>query len=503
MTHLHELAQLVGPTYHIPQTDESQDTTLAEFLQLVRQPGTDLPSAAAALGLDPADPAFRKLKHRLKFYLLNEATALDPADRNSDVRDRRYAYVWKLIAVGKQLRKRLDSDILLAYLEEAFRISEEADFLEAAYVSATMLRRQYTNRRYDAEKYVYYRDQAAYYRRAVQDYQDVVADLNEVYYLRNAQASEADILKVADDAYRRRCRLLERYEQPIICYLVYLLELNPYLITNDYAGVVAVAERALRYLDGREDTLPVMYQVFEANLSVAYTQLNDYEKGMAFARRLLQKTEPEEHNYIKVYELMLILSLRGRKYQEAYRIYRSIDGQTLRSDLATYYRETFRIIEAYLYLLVRMGRVVPEATDDAFTRFRVKRFINSFEHAGLEKSHRNVHLLIIELVDQLLNRQHRRTAHSIEAITKYGRRHLNEPGRERIRYFLRALAQLSEQRFHRAAVQRHSEWYIKSIARYPIEESKLDYYMELIPYDELWGMLLEQLGFERVRMRGR
>ena len=504
MTQLSELVALAGPGLVFPQHDPAQQSLASLYDYFLRQgEHATYVGAAAAVALEASSPAFRKLQQDLQLRLLAVITTPTVEERSSENRQQRYHYIWKVIALGQQLRTSRSSVLLLPYLEEAYRMSEESELVEAAYLVATMLRRQYTNRRFDDDKYRYYRDRAAHYRPLCRAYQDAVSDLNEVYYQRNIGTDSESLEAYAQQAYLRHAHLVEAYDITMISYIVYLLELNPALLRNDYDGVIAVARRALTYLEGRQHVLPTMLQVLESNLTVAYTQRNDYDNGMRYARRLLGRTRREEFNYVKVYELMMVLSLRAAKFQEAYRLYREIDSEVTARSLNAYYQETFRIIEAYLYVLVSVGEVVPDADDETFDRFRVKRFLNSFEHVVAEKGSRHVHLLLIELIDQLIHRQHQRTSLSVEAVNKYVQRHLRGSGTERLRYFLKALTQLVEQQYHRTAVARHGARFIEKLRRYPLEESKLDYYMELIPYDKLWELLMGQLKNERVRGRRR
>ena len=502
MKQLAELVELLGTDYKLCTCNTKQDEavrTLFDYLQDTDTPQAE--DAAQLFDLDPGEPAFRKLKHQLKLQLINALTEIQTASRSDDRRKRAFAYVWKLIAIGKQLRTSVGSRVLLPFLQEAYRLAETEEMVDAAFQCATMLRRQYVNRQFDREKYLHYAAEADRYREISRCYQDVVTDFNHIVYLRNVRANEKEIREVAVASHKRHCAAIDKHDMAVISYIVYLTELNIYLVDRDYEGVIRVAERALDYLGNKPAAQPTMFQVFEANLTVAYTQLNDYERGTQFARRLLDKTNPSDFNYLKVYELLLILALRAGRFQEAYETYLSIRPDTLRRNMLSYYYETFRIIEAYLYLLIGLQQIEPQAEDRTFQRFRISRFLNSFEHATQEKSSRNVHLLIIEIVDHVIHRRHHKSVYSIEAVGKYATRHLKGKDFERVRYFLKALAQLSTQQFHRAAVERHTTRYIKSMQRIPLEESRLDYFMELIPYEVLWGLILDQLGYKRIRLR--
>ncbi|CAH1000275.1 hypothetical protein LEM8419_01426 [Neolewinella maritima] len=502
MRELSELIALLGPDFSIERPNDSIDPNVVDLFHLLHRPDPACGDAIAAhFELDPSSTALCALREDLQLRLLDAVTSVHRPGAADNRRDRDFSYVWKLITVAKQLRKHIASEVLLPYLEEAFRMAEDLEFVEAAYTSATMLRRQYANRRFDAEKYQYYRERAAHHQDVSRAYQDIVAVVNELFYLRNTQAAEQEIRTLALKAHRRFAPCIEAYDVTMVSYLVYLLELNVHLVDSAYPAVIEVATTALRYLAQRPRALPTMYQVFEANLAMAYAQINDYTNGMTFARRMLNKTSAGEHNYFKVYELMLILALRAGRFQTAYEIYHSMDTEVMESNMVSYYRETFRILEAYLYLLVSMEQIVPEAGDLTFQRFRIARFINSFEHASSEKSHRNVHLLIIQLVDQVIRQQHQKSALTLEAVAKYAQRYLNGKGYERLRYFLKALAQLSTQGYHRAAVERHTEKHITALKRYSLETSTLEYYMEVIPFELLWSLLLDQLGYKRIRMR--
>lgn len=500
MTQLVELVRLFGSKPKLCTCSNTAGKHSKALLKYIRTTATPTDQdAAAALGLPKRCSSYRKAKHLLKLDLLNAASAIKPNDRERDNRKRSYAYVWKLIAIAKQLRTSTDSEVLLSYLEEAYERASKDEMLDAAYQAATMLRRQYNNRRFDAERYALYRDRAAYYGELTQAYQKVVADLNEITYLRNSRANTDTIRAQASAYFEANAPLIERYDVAAISYIVFLTELNARLADQDYAGVIEVAQRALNYLLEKPTVQPAMFQVFEANLTVAYTQLNDYENGMTFARRLLANTSPEEYNYLKVYELMLVLTLRASKFQEAYEIYQEIPHGILTTDMRAFYHESFRIMEAYLFLLVSMGRIEPRADDRRFERFRVARFVNSFRHVNGEKNHRNVHLLVIQIVDDLIHRRHGKSAFTIEAITKYASRHLKGKGFERVRYFLKALSQLSVQGFHRAAVERHTDRYLKAMRKFAVAEGGHAFHLELIPFDVLWGLIVEQLGYKRLR----
>lgn len=502
MTHLLELVRLLGSDYRLCTNDNQSGKDARKLFNYLRkQAAANDTEAATLLNLQEKPTTYRKVKHLLKLELLNAVSGIEPKNKTGNKRQRTYAYVWKLIAIGKQLRTSTESQTLLKFLEEAFEKARKNEMLDAAFQASSMLRRQYNNRRFDSDRYVYYRDQSLIYRELSRDYQDVVADLNEIMYMRNSRADPEEIRALSLSYFQKHSQLIVKHDVAVISYIIYLTQVNVYLASDDYLKVIEVCNTALEYLNAKPAAQPIMFQVFEVNLAVAYTQINDYETGMKFARQLLSKTVVTDANYLKVYELMLILTLRSGSFQQAYEIYRELSPVILNTDLRSYYQETFRIIEAYLHILFALGCITPHPDDSALERFRVKKFVNSFTDQQSEKSYRNVHLLIVQIVDDIIGKRHNKSAYSIEAISKYAQRHLRGRGHERVRNFLKALAQLSVQRFHRSAVERHTSKYIAALAKYEIADSNHDYYMELIPFELLWQLILEQLGFKQLRVR--
>ena len=114
----------------------------------------------------------------------------------------------------------------------------------------------------------------------------------------------------------------------------------------------------------------------------------------------------------------------------------------------------------------------------------------------------NVHLLIIQMLSYTVQEQYNRAIDRVEAIQKYCGRHLRRNDAFRSNCFLKMLLELPINGFHRAAVERKVEKWQKKMDEVPFDIVSQSHEMEIIPYEVLWELVVESLGFKRINSKG-
>ena len=479
---------------------DSRAVRLADHLRKDR--GATDGDAAEALGLRSGSATFRKTKHRLQYALLNQLTAIDSSYiRCENDRQEATAAAWKLLAGGMICRSGKLTPSSIELLKTAYATAAKHDVPEVAALAARTLRDHHSNVGFDRKLYRKYREDSQVWTlrdRSLTDIREVVAELNVLRTTTTPPEQITTYLRTALAQLDAQYKTIDYTRTQL--YLFYL-RIVAEVVAGNPTGVIDLGRAALDYLDGRTDTQPGMYQMIESNLSVAYLQTCDYTEGRRFALRLRGSTTPASYNYIKVYELLILLALRSGNYQDAYTYYREIHAAPVRGKLRDTFAETFGIIEGYLYVLIRSGRIVPAEEDVIFPRFRMGRFLNSFPHASQEKSERNVHLLILRLLDFVIANRHSASFDGVEAIRKYAQRHLRRGSDVRSRAFLNMLTELPRRAYHRAAVERHTQRYLNQLRDNRLTESRLGPYREFVPFEQLWGIVTEHLHNKRALVR--
>jgi hypothetical protein len=56
------------------------------------------------------------------------------------------------------------------------------------------------------------------------------------------------------------------------------------------------------------------------------------------------------------------------------------------------------------------------------------------------------------------------------------------------------LLQMQDAGFHKAAVSRHADKYVKLLAKMPLDFANQSHDIEIIPYEDLWKMAIDSLG---------
>jgi len=92
-----------------------------------------------------------------------------------------------------------------------------------------------------------------------------------------------------------------------------------------------------------------------------------------------------------------------------------------------------------------------------------------------------------------LTKRYDETIDRIEAVEKYTSRYLKKDDNFRSNCFIKMLLQVAVAGFHRAAVLRHSEKYVKMLKSVPLDFANQAHDIELIPYEALWEMAVNSL----------
>jgi len=157
--------------------------------------------------------------------------------------------------------------------------------------------------------------------------------------------------------------------------------------------------------------------------------------------------------------------------------------------LRQHFRETFVIIEAYIYILIENGAIKTSKQEKMESKFRLGRFLNEMNISHKEKRRRNVHLIIIKI---LFFSQHRdrEDLEKSDAIRKYVQRYLKEKKDERAKNLLLAMILHPENGFNHKITIQKAEKYLLKMKERPCGSNQHDPYTEFIPYQEIWNILI-------------
>ncbi|PHI21315.1 hypothetical protein CEQ90_02640 [Lewinellaceae bacterium SD302] len=507
MKNLKELYRVIGTGKICVDLNTSRGKKIDRLFQYLKN--TDDPDddeAAAHLygkGRLKSYPPYKQIKHYLKYELINAATAITPGEKVSDTdRIGTALFCNRLLSMGSILMYKGATKIAVELLEQAFSIADRFNIVVQASESSSELMRLYSQNLHDRKKFTYYKEQAEHYQELRHAIFLVEKELTTVRNMVQLNEDNQQIHDYAQEQSDRYAYLLGKFEDVRIYASYYYMKVTGFFAGYDYESAAEASLTAIAFFDGKGLGQSQQAQVFRSTLITSYVQLGEYEKGSALLNETMKMVSRKSMNYYKMIEHGMLLSMRTGHYQAAYDWFARVDQEEMQKTLSESYAEFFQLYRGYLYFLGMLDRVDIDPEDKNFRNFRVGKFMNETVNYSKDKRTMNVHLLIIQMLSYTVQEQYNRAIDRVEAIQKYCGRHLRRNDAFRSNCFLKMLLELPINGFHRAAVERKVVKWQKKMEEVPFDIVSQSHEMEIIPYEVLWELVVESLGFKRINSKG-
>lgn len=440
---------------------------------------------------------YRKLKHNLSNRLLDLVFLVDLNDTSSNDYQKAYYDCYKQWAAVKILLGKNARRNAMKLAKKVLACTEKFEFTELSAAICKVLRLHYGEREGKFKEFQHYN---TLYKR----YQAILneeSEAEELYlqlvinYVNNKSTKKA-LYQTASSYYEQIKQSLETYDSYQLQLYGYLIRLTMYTSINDYVTTVKICDEAINFYECKDFEAHVPLQIFYYQKLVCYIQLRKFEAGLEAAHKCLSFIAEGSFNWFKYNELYLILHLHTKEYQKAYELYNKVINHPKFAFLPSSLSEMWQIYEAYIYYLILNNRVTIQADDKYFTKFKVGRFMNSTPIFSKDKRGMNISILIIQILFFIQEKKYVKAVAKTDAIKQYSYRYLHQDDTFRSNCFVKMLMLIPKCHFHQAAVKRKTASYLKKLAAVPMEVSGQTYEVEIIPYEELWEFVLENLGNE-------
>lgn len=485
-----ELAQMLDEDY-LPVNDSKlggQAEKLFKYLKTIDSP--DEYEAAREIGVKPSSNAFRKVKHHLKLALINGVTAIKPQSSTSNIDNRMNAndFVWNYVCAlrseSESVKNFIVSNIDASILNPA-RTYDLQEPLTVGYVSQVNSNHIYLMKRKYFVGLIDYLLIELEYDYKLQISHKLFAHNSFLNIKRTSNEEKAHFLNDG----LRLMNSISSVERPRTINSYLYLELKLSLVKGEYRTAITQAKQALDRFDHENPLQAHIISVFKNNILRAYLNTSLYQEGLSFAKQVLSETKLSSKSYYGMLELTTVMALRSEEYQLAYSYYDYIIESGRAISLSNNFKETFLIIEAYLQLLIEMNLIDVSSENKKMARIRIGKFMNDMVFSHKEKALRNVHVIIIRVLNHSLNRRGQDFDQG-EAVRKYVQRHLNEPSSIRAKNFLLALIQFPENGFHKKIAIAKAERYINQLHKVEMGQNHQHPYGEIIPFEKLWNHVI-------------
>lgn len=469
---------------------------MARLFDLIRKHKalTDEEAAVLLYGSPKSMSKLRSLKNKLKERLLEVVFLLDFREPSFTDRQQAYYECNRRWAMTMTLLSQKVKAVAVEQLELLLQYARKFEFTDLSLNALYHLRLHYGTIAGDTKKYEQYRELYKKYQAIwamENDAEERYTDLMNRFVA--SRAPQQDVARQAEEDFNAIAPHLAASSSFRLHLCGRLLQLMVYSSRNDYRTMADLCEDAIAFFRQKpyESRLPM--QVFYYQLVVCCVQLRDFARGQWVIRQHADIYEEGSFNWFKIQELYFLLALHTQHYDDAYDTGMAVAQHPGMKQQPAQIQEMWKIYEAYLNVLVRTRRVDRVPAE----KFRMSRFLNEIPVFSKDKRGMNIPILVLQLLFHIADKKYDLAIDRVEAVEKYTSRYIRKDEHFRSNCFLKMLVQIPEAAFHREGAQRKAARYLEQLRQVPLELANQAHEIEIIPYEDLWEMVLEILPEQR------
>jgi hypothetical protein len=460
----------------------------------------DLDAAQLMYGnISPTDDKYRQLKSRFKKRLYNSLFFLDVNAASASNYNHAYFSCNKEWTQVKILQSYNSSSAAEQLARHILTTALKFEFSDIIVNCSRVLRKGAMNEENDK--------QYEFYDNCCKKYQEILnseIESEELYQrtLLNYKKPKAKS-KDLEDMVKGYCQILKQlsseYNSPVNNFNRFVVSAIYHEIKGNYEKVLNICEAAEHYIIEHPQFYREEKQAEIAQKKMlALMHLKNFEKGKEQAEQYLKIFE-EDQEWFGIMEKYLLLSVHSKNYDTARELFCRVFEDKRYKSISGNEKEKWKTIEAYLCFLTWFETENEAKKPKRFKQFRVRRFL---EEPIIFPKGKRIFTVLLVIGQVLFLLEEGRTGEAYERIERlkgYANRLLKREEHFRIIQFVRLLQQLAKADFNYENIGVHQKYYDR------LEESPMKYRgyideLEIIPYQDLWEMVLETVSKQVVEL---
>lgn len=477
----------------LPLLDASKSESSKEHLfvaTIKKAPeATQLQLAKAVYGrATPANlQALQKLQSRVRVKLLNQLYFLDHTDPRHLI-SRRYELecldlLHKVSVLYAERDFRLAERLLLRCLHQA----EAGEFTQYVVQAARMLRNLYVEQR----KPALYKKISKVLQQAQQQlaWEDEAEQLQaEMQLAGNNTVASRRTLLTALPGHIAQLEMLYRRAHSFTTYnTLYRVRIIYEEMQGHFAGLIRITAAAVRHLHAGKLNARRFDLRFNHFMTIyAYLRSRQPVRGLQLAEEFIRDFHPSSGNWFYFQEHYLLLALHAGRYELAQQLLDSVTKNPAHVGQREAALQRWDLYRSYVNFVLPAPRML-----SARQRQVAQQMLLLPEYSRDKRGH-NVAILVLQLLHFLRARNLEPVLLRLERLRKYQQRHLTEAATLRSRLFLRLLQVIVEKNFDPAKAAERGQGLLQQLRDTP-PPGEAFAEVEIIPYENLWGIVLELL----------
>jgi len=454
----------------------------------------DAAASIALYGDDENNPAYRKLKYRLKQRLINTLFFIDIQEYSKTNYEKALHRSLKNWSAFKILLEKGLKVTAVDLIESVLKSSIKYDLIELNLLILKELKFQfglYIENKYKHEKY------SKLYKKYKHIYnlKELIED-QYVYLAKiivNSKAYEYDdkIESIENQLYK-----LDEQIENIDSYHLKFYFFNALsfiaIIKKDNTELLKICERAIEYYTDISGFSPVALYQFYQKKGIALLSLqnyNDAEKifNYCFSFNPREGSVSWQFNYNYLFTTQIL----KKDYLAAYEVLSKVVNNTGFRGLNENFRETWYLKEAFIQFLISIGKINPDDSDaEPLRGFRLSRFMNEVPVFAKDKRGLNITINILQMLFLIVEEKFDEVLDKLAALRQYNFRYLKRPEYKRSSSFIKMLLKIPEGDYKAALITKKSNKFYQELLENPSDYSEHALSLEIIPYEQLWDEIM-------------
>ena len=475
---------------------EPKKTKMARLFDLIKEDKyTSLDQLKSALYNKEAnaDTNFRKLFHGFKEKLYNTLFLVDTNNSLFNERTKAYYVCAKRALASRMLNERGAPQLAAELAELTIPICLKYEFTDLSVMLIRYLIKRITLEG-NVKKYLKY---SAEFKK-----------LNQLYSKEIEMDSYigAFVIKSNVKSISERNKLKEKlinYEEVLIKAKNNLNEkstielirsssnflLEHYYVKSQFQEFKYYSQITLQLLNKKSFVSAVMTESILVNsIKVAFIT-KDTKECLSIDNQYLTIIGNRNTNWYVIKIYLFLALLHQKEYVEVSERLNDIYSQKTFKSQPPIITEQFIIIQAYIYFIENLNAKTPSKSGE----FRISKFLNQVPEYSKDKEGTNISILLIQILYFLKEDKYSKIIDRIEALKLYSFRHLRKDENFRSQCFFRMLNEMVKADFRRKGTAFRTEKLYKKLVSVPIETFPNAAEREIIPYEDLWELILNHL----------
>lgn len=463
----------------------------------------DADLVAEIYGNVKSNNSHKLLKYRLKSRLLDTLFFLDINQPNLTDYNKAELHVHKQWSFVKILMYRNSRKIAIPICENAFSKSVKFGFTDLTILLSRLLMRHYAYIEVNKKKY------KKYEKTLFENLNLLEKELiTEKYYAEVAydlETSNAPNSKEITAKLNLYCSEIESFfnseQSYTLNYFYYAMLSHKYLLEKDYQNVKKTCQNALSYFTKKNKHTIVAEFKFRQDLHIVSLQLKEYEKAKKLILQNIKMAKPCTINWYREWHFYFIWAASISNYSQMLKCTFIIFSNKKIQKFNSLY-ELWKIKEAYINLLLLSGKLdTIQLKKHNLKKFSINKFLNEVPSFSKDKKGFNVAILIIHLLFLISKNKFDEVLKRIDSLKMYSHRYLKNNENLRSNCFIKMLCKIPEANYHPIALKRHTGKLLQKLSttHYTYSDSPAE--IEVIPYENLWEIVLEILKNKQKRKR--